>query len=580
MNKCYLLFIIILSFISFSCDNKIENDLLEPNNLQITLIDNNQIKIIWEDQSSKEEKFLIDRKKGEFDWYDNYAEVEANILSFSDNINTDSDTLYSYRIRAFDGKNYSDYSQTITWFSDLTTPIFTGIKQFDQDSIKITWRDNSIGEFSFYLGKKHSNGDWDEEYKILPSNSYEFIDFNPFLYDTTYYKISAACDLTISDNSVGYIILLLPSPSNLSGFVISDCIQLNWTDNSKNETGFVIERKISDANYSVIASVPENSVTYYDEEIEKHEVYHYRVYAYLDDFNSIPSNEVTLVDNRGGIIVPDEINTIQSAIDIANEGDTIYVKSGNYKENIHFNGTNVSLLSTDGYLSTIIDGDNKGSVITFESGESSSSIIDGFTLINGNSTYGGGIYCKDANPTLINLKIENNNASVGGGIYSDYWRGIIRNVIITSNNASEKGGGACLTNESRPKFISTIIYNNTSRTAEGIYCNWSKPTFENVTVYNNSIYLQSSNTGWVNSILPSIEKDGSSQNVRYSNLSGFSTSVGNIDVDPLFIDPSNGDFHLQHNSPCKNAGNPDPIYNDTDGTRNDMGAYGGPYGNW
>jgi hypothetical protein len=50
-------------------------------------------------------------------------------------------------------------------------------------------------------------------------------------------------------------------------------------------------------------------------------------------------------------------------------------------------------------------------------------------------------------------------------------------------------------------------------------------------------------------------------------------SSTSITADPLFVDAANGDYHLQENSPCIDAGNPDPQYNDPDGTRNDMGAY-------
>jgi hypothetical protein len=64
---------------------------------------------------------------------------------------------------------------------------------------------------------------------------------------------------------------------------------------------------------------------------------------------------------------------------------------------------------------------------------------------------------------------------------------------------------------------------------------------------------------------------------------------GNICLDPLFTNPENGDLTLSENSPCIDAGNPDPIFNDVEdpanpgyalwpamGTvRNDMGAYGG-----
>ena len=51
---------------------------------------------------------------------------------------------------------------------------------------------------------------------------------------------------------------------------------------------------------------------------------------------------------------------------------------------------------------------------------------------------------------------------------------------------------------------------------------------------------------------------------------------GNISSDPLFMDPENGDFRLRLDSPCIDAGNPDAIYDDPDGSRNDMGTYGGP----
>jgi len=55
---------------------------------------------------------------------------------------------------------------------------------------------------------------------------------------------------------------------------------------------------------------------------------------------------------------------------------------------------------------------------------------------------------------------------------------------------------------------------------------------------------------------------------------------GNINENPLFV--GGGDYYLSAISPCIDAGNPDPSYNDecfppSLGTeRNDMGAYGGP----
>ena len=61
----------------------------------------------------------------------------------------------------------------------------------------------------------------------------------------------------------------------------------------------------------------------------------------------------------------------------------------------------------------------------------------------------------------------------------------------------------------------------------------------------------------------------------YNGIINFNLGSGNINSDPLFLDPSNDNFNLQHISPCIDSGNPNPNYNDPNGSRNDMGAY--PY---
>ena len=48
-----------------------------------------------------------------------------------------------------------------------------------------------------------------------------------------------------------------------------------------------------------------------------------------------------------------------------------------------------------------------------------------------------------------------------------------------------------------------------------------------------------------------------------------------LNADPAFVDTT--DFVLGPTSPARNAGDPDPRFNDIDGTRNDMGIYGGPF---
>jgi len=76
----------------------------------------------------------------------------------------------------------------------------------------------------------------------------------------------------------------------------------------------------------------------------------------------------------------------------------------------------------------------------------------------------------------------------------------------------------------------------------------------------------------------------STATVTYSCLTGGYTGEGNIDADPMFVSPSEGsgsdfdgmvaNWQIAAGSECIDAGNPNEVYNDLDGTQNDMGAYG------
>jgi len=63
------------------------------------------------------------------------------------------------------------------------------------------------------------------------------------------------------------------------------------------------------------------------------------------------------------------------------------------------------------------------------------------------------------------------------------------------------------------------------------------------------------------------------------NINNLTRGNGNLSnsimSDPKFVDWENGDYRLQSTSPCINAGPPDPQYNDRDGSRNDIGMFGG-----
>ncbi|MCH2112422.1 MAG: hypothetical protein MK213_06150, partial [Planctomycetes bacterium] len=86
--------------------------------------------------------------------------------------------------------------------------------------------------------------------------------------------------------------------------------------------------------------------------------------------------------------VPGDFNTIQDGINGAINGDTVIVRDGTYAENIIFNGKAITLKSEHGPSMTSIDGGGFGTVVVFDANETSSTVLEGFTIFNGSASKG------------------------------------------------------------------------------------------------------------------------------------------------------------------------------------------------
>ncbi|TKJ41085.1 hypothetical protein CEE37_05305 [candidate division LCP-89 bacterium B3_LCP] len=213
---------------------------------------------------------------------------------------------------------------------------------------------------------------------------------------------------------------------------------------------------------------------------------------------------------------------------------------------------------------------------------------------------GGGIYCSGYSPFIYgNTIIENIAYNLnGGGIYCTGFTPWIEANIISQNAAGVDGGGIYCS------FADPIIdFNEIARNQAGsvvaagngggLYCtgcpitnSLNKNTFFGNLAFlgqGGGIYLTSSNIlvknsiFWANTDLAGFTQimigPASTLIVTFSDLQGGWPGPGNIGLYPAFVDTNWNDYRLQWSSPCIDSGDPNPIYNDPDVTRADMGCY-------
>jgi hypothetical protein len=310
----------------------------------------------------------------------------------------------------------------------------------------------------------------------------------------------------------------------------------------------------------------------------------YRCQITITGSNAVNSPvAVDVILHIGSLLhVPGEYSTIQDAIDAASDWDTVLVADGVYKgignRDIDFRGRKIWLKSENGAEDCIIDCNASSAEphrgFYFHSGEDADSIIDGLTVTNGYVYYdfGGGIYCKYSSPAITNCTFSGNSAYSGGAMFNSYGKSIISNCTFRGNSAEHGSGGAMFNDGHNPAIAITncTFSGNSAKKDGGAMFNYiSSPAITNCILWGNKpqeIYNYHSNAI-----------------ITYSDVQGGWGGVGNIDINPLFVDPCNGDYHLFEDSPCIDAGDPNyiagPNETDLDGNprivngRIDMGAF-------
>ncbi|HUW82026.1 MAG TPA: pre-peptidase C-terminal domain-containing protein [Phycisphaerae bacterium] len=251
----------------------------------------------------------------------------------------------------------------------------------------------------------------------------------------------------------------------------------------------------------------------------------------------------------------------------------------------------------------------------------SSPTVTNCTFIGNTSRdYGGAMTnVNEASPTLINCTFSGNEAFRGGAMFNyNLSDAVLANCMFHANHAGRDGGALNNASRSNPVLANCIFSENRAESAGGVMHIWNNctPALTNCTLSANSAPLGNAlacnSTGQqvpstlevTNCILwdggnEVWNNDGSAIVITYSDVQAGWLGVGNIDCDPLFADPANGDYHLKSNfgrwdptanagagdwvsdavhSPCIDAGDPSDSVGDEpepNGSTVNMGSFGG-----
>lgn len=272
---------------------------------------------------------------------------------------------------------------------------------------------------------------------------------------------------------------------------------------------------------------------------------------------------------------------IQAAIDTANDSDTVLVKAGTYlleplpnpvdeygrTSALLIKDKNINLISESGPLQTILDAQNQANFLVLF--EHAGGIFLGFHLRKVEPT-------TDHWGSLLRIWRNSLGVEIKDNIFTNTKEDSIASLdIMDSNNIF---------------VLNNLIVN---KTEDGVYIDSSSQ----VEVINNTIGYHDNGVGLHDQSL-AVAKN----NIVFKNKRGFDcwdsqytvldyddtwdnddnhSGCANdkegpyeIDADPKFVNEVAGNFHLQADSPARDAG--DPSIKDPDDSPSDMGAYGGP----
>jgi predicted outer membrane repeat protein len=361
----------------------------------------------------------------------------------------------------------------------------------------------------------------------------------------------------------------------------------------------------------------------------------------VSDGTATSEQDALRVIVRGDLMVPEDYPSISDAVDAIHSGYSIAIAAGTYVESIDCQGKDLSFIGAD-RATTILSGGGIQPILTATQSETLT--VQELSFIEGFGTRGGAIELFGNVFSGEGISFSQNDAVFGGAIYTDEALVDLSDVSFTGNTASKDGGAVYLSDSTFSVtrllaagneaylyggfvFVSTSVFDGSNAVVSdnwalqggafhlsGTSANYSDLSLDFATLTLNTSASSGSvmRIGYAdalvtNSILAyngpqyAISKSAASSadyvqsySLFYANAPGTYSNIlptpaagvdGNLDSSPGFVnltddgDWTNEDWGLGAGSSAIDAGDPNSGA-DTDGSTADMGAFGGPAGDW
>ena len=254
----------------------------------------------WNDNADDETGVQVQRSTNGGSTWTTIASLGADAASYVDETVVKS-TTYQYRVAAVNDVGPSTASNTLSVTTPSTawaltapsnlTATLVGVLQ-----VNLTWQDNAWSEYG-YTVQRSSNGG--STWSTIGTTTWDVTAFTDWYAaaNTNYtYRVLAFNDGSTTPASNNATVTTLSAnhpmpPSDLSATGVSTSqINLSWTDNSTNETGFLIERSADGATWTQVGTAAANATSYQATGLAAATTYYFRVRANNGSLNSQYSN--------------------------------------------------------------------------------------------------------------------------------------------------------------------------------------------------------------------------------------------------------------------------------------------------